>query len=335
MLRPARVGGDIRQVDVGLARRGQLDLGLLGSLLQSLEGKLVFLEINAAFFLELVGEILDEAVIEVLTTEERVAVGRLHFEHAIADFEDGHVERAAAEVVHRDGARALLIETIGERRSRRLVDDAQHFQAGYLAGILGGLALGIVEVGWDGDDSLRHARTKVPFRRLLHLLQDEGRDLRGRVRLSISLDPGIPVLGLGDLIGNETHVLLGHGVFKRAADQSLDREKRALGIGNALTLGRLADKPLAVVGESHDRRCGPSPFGILDDLGRRTFHDGDAGVGCAEVDTNHFSHFSAFPSCRKTAGPRSGPMFGRTIRRPVPDELQIGIGSYERKMAGI
>ena len=63
----------------------------------------------------------------------RVAVGRLHFEHAIADFEDRHVERAAAEIVDRDRLGFfLLVEAIGERRRRRLVDDAQHFKTGDL-----------------------------------------------------------------------------------------------------------------------------------------------------------------------------------------------------------
>ena len=37
--------------------------------------------------------------LRILTTEERVAVGRLHFEDAVADFEDGNVERATAKVI--------------------------------------------------------------------------------------------------------------------------------------------------------------------------------------------------------------------------------------------
>ena len=69
------------------------------------------------------------ALVEVLAAEEGVAVGRLHLEDAVADLEDRDVEGAAAEVVDRDRAAALLVEAIGERRGRRLVDDAQHFEA--------------------------------------------------------------------------------------------------------------------------------------------------------------------------------------------------------------
>jgi hypothetical protein len=48
----------------------------------------------------------------------------------------------------------LSSEAIGQRRRGRLVDDAQDFQAGDLAGVLGRLALGVVEIGRDGDDRL-------------------------------------------------------------------------------------------------------------------------------------------------------------------------------------
>jgi hypothetical protein len=64
-----------------------------------------------------------------------------HLEGALADLEDRDVERAAAEVVDGDDLVALLVEAVGERRRRRLVDDAQHFEAGDLAGVLRGLAL--------------------------------------------------------------------------------------------------------------------------------------------------------------------------------------------------
>ena len=122
--------------------------------LQALQGQLVLAQVDRLLLLELVGKIIDDAHVEVFAAEEGVAVGRLHLEDAVADFEDGNVEGAAAEVIDRDGAGFLLVEAIGKRRRRRLVDDAQHFKAGDLAGILGGLALAVVEIGGNRDDGL-------------------------------------------------------------------------------------------------------------------------------------------------------------------------------------
>ena len=141
MLRPRRVRRDERQVDLGLGRCGQLDLGLLGRLLEALQRELVFAQIDALLFLKLVGEILHDPGVEIFAAEECVTVGRLDLEDAIANFENGNIERAAAKVIDRDRARLFLLEAIGQCRRRRLVDDAQHFEAGDLARVLGGLAL--------------------------------------------------------------------------------------------------------------------------------------------------------------------------------------------------
>ncbi len=167
-------GRDERQVDFGGLGARQLDLGLFGGFLEPLEGQLVGLQVHVFLGLELVGQVLNQLGVEVFTAQERVAVGRLHFEHAVADFQDRDVEGAATKVIDRDGLAVILVEAIGQRGRGRLVDDAQHFKAGDLAGVLGGLALGVVEVGRHGDNRLGDGFTKVAFGRFLHLLQDEG-----------------------------------------------------------------------------------------------------------------------------------------------------------------
>ena len=238
MLRAGLVGGDERQVDLGLRRRGELDLGFLRRLFQALQRELVAAQIDAALFLELVGEVIDDAHVEVLAAEEGVAVGRLHLEHAVADLEHRDVEGAAAEVIDGDGLAFLLLQPVGESGRGRLVDDAQHFEAGDLAGVLGGLALRVVEISGDGDDRLLDLLAEIGFGGLLHLLQDEGGNLRGGILLAVGLDPGVAVAGFDDLVGDELLVLLDHRVFVAAADQALDGEERVLGIGDGLSLGR-------------------------------------------------------------------------------------------------
>jgi hypothetical protein len=70
------------------SRRRQLDLGLFGGFLQALQRQLVLAQVDALLLLELVGEVVDDAHVEVFAAEEGVAVGRLHLEHAVADLED-------------------------------------------------------------------------------------------------------------------------------------------------------------------------------------------------------------------------------------------------------
>src|SRR5690606_30237785 len=290
VLRPGGVGGDEGQVDLGLCRGRQLDLGLLRGLLEALEGELVVAQVDALLLLELVGEIADQAHVEVLAAEERVAVGRRDLEHAGADFEHGDVERTAAQVVDRDRSGRLLVEAVGERGGGRLVDDAQHLQAGDLAGVLGGLPLGVVEIGRNGDDGLLDLLAEIALGRFLHLLKDHRGDLRRRIGFALGFDPGVAVAVLHDLVGNEFLVLLDHRVVVAPADQTLDREEGVLRVGDRLSLGRLADEALVRIGKSHDRRRGAGAFRVLDHPAILAVHHSDAGIGRTEVDADYFCH---------------------------------------------
>ena len=142
------------------------------------------------------------ALVEVVAAEMRVAVGRLHFDHALTHFEDGDVERAAAEVVHGDGLVLLLVEAVRQRGRCRLVDDAQHVEARNLAGVFRRLPLRVVEVRGHGDDRVGHRLAEVILRGLLQLLQHHRGDFRRRVFLAAGLDPHIAVVCGDDVIGD-------------------------------------------------------------------------------------------------------------------------------------
>ncbi len=121
MLRTRGIRRDEGQVDFGLGRGRQFDLGLFSRFAQALEGQLVLAQIDGLLFLEFIGEVIDDAHVEVFTAEEGVAVGGLHFEDAVTDFENRDVEGAAAQVVNRDEAGFRLVEAIGQvpQRSAR------------------------------------------------------------------------------------------------------------------------------------------------------------------------------------------------------------------------
>jgi hypothetical protein len=197
-----RGGGDEGQVDRRLLHRGQLDLGLLGRFLQALEGHLVVREVDALGVLERLHEPVDDPLVPVVATEVGVAGGRLDLEDALADLEDRDVEGATAEVEDEDGlVLALLVEPVGERGRGRLVDDAQHLEAGDLAGLFGRGALGVVEVRGHGDDGLGDGVAEVGLGVPLQLLQDPGGDLLGRVALpSMSIVQLVPMWRLTERI---------------------------------------------------------------------------------------------------------------------------------------
>ena len=88
-----------------------------------------------------------------------------HLEDAVLDPQDRDVERAAAEVVDGDEAGVPLVEAVGERRGGRLVDDAQHLEAGDAAGVARRRALRVVEVGRHGDDRAVDFGVELALRR--------------------------------------------------------------------------------------------------------------------------------------------------------------------------
>ncbi len=133
----------------------------------------------------------DQQQVDVVAAEMRVAVGRQHLEHAVLDAEDRDVEGAAAEVVDGDEAGVPLVEAVGERGRRRLVDDPQHLEAGDAAGVARRGALRVVEVGGHRDDGAIDLGIDLALRReellgaALQLAQDERRDL-GRRELALA-----------------------------------------------------------------------------------------------------------------------------------------------------
>lgn len=125
---------DVGQVDRGLRGGGQLDLRLLGGLAQTLERHLVLGEVHAVAVGELLHQVVDDALVPVVTTEVVVTVGGLDLDDAVADLEERHVEGAATEVEDENGL-VVLVQAVGQGGGGRLVDDAQDVQTRDLAGL--------------------------------------------------------------------------------------------------------------------------------------------------------------------------------------------------------
>ena len=293
----ALVGGDVGQVDLGRGRRRQLDLGLLGGLLESLEGLLIAPQVDPLVALELGQQPLDDALVEVVAAQVRVAVGRLDLEDALAQLQDRDVEGAAAQVVDGDLLVVLLVQAVGQGRGGGFVDDPLDVQAGDAAGVLGGLALGVVEVGRDGDDRLGDLLAQIRLRVRLELLQDHGADLGRRVALAVGQDDADAVAARValDLVGDELLGVRHLRVVEPAAHEALDRVDGVGGVGDGLALGQLADEPLAALGEGDDRRDRPTALSGRDDGRLAAFHHRHDGVRRAQVDADDLAHSGRAP----------------------------------------
>ena len=102
-----------------------------------------------------------------------------------------------------------------------------------------------------GDHGLGDRVAEVALGVALELHQRAGRDLLRRVALAVDV-VGLPVLA---------HV-------------PLDRAERAVGVGDGLALGDLADEDLAALGEGDDRRGRARALGVGDDDRVAALEDG-------------------------------------------------------------
>ena len=83
------------------------------------------------------------------------------------------------------------------------------------------------------------------------------------------------------------HVILHLLVVELPTNQAFEGEDGVLRVHDRLSLGREPNETLAMLGERDDGGCCPCAFRVLDDTGSLALHDGDAGVGRSQVDTNN------------------------------------------------
>ena len=292
VLRAAGVGGHEGQVDVIDLRAGQGDLRLLSLFLDALERVGLLAEVDARVLLELVEDPVHHAVVPVVTAEVGVAIRGLDLKDTVADFQDTDVEGAAAEVIHRDLLVLLPVEAVGERGGGGLVYDAEDFQTGDLARVLGGLPLGVVEVCRDRDDRLGDGFAQARFGVGLELGEDHRGDFRRAELLGLAVHfdfhGGVAVGGADHLVGHALDLLLHLG--KLAAHEPLHGVNRVARICHCLPLGRLAHDAFAGLGEGDDRRSGAFALGVLKHQRFAPFHDCHAGVRGAQINAQDFCH---------------------------------------------
>ena len=137
---------------------------------------------------------VDYPLVNIVTTEVGITVSGFYLEHSVAEFEDGNIKSTTAEVIHGDALFLVLFaQAVGQRCSGRLVHDALHIQTGNPPGVLGSLALTVVEIGRYRNNRLFYLFAQIILGGLFHLLQNHRRDLLRRVLFVMRLYPHFAV----------------------------------------------------------------------------------------------------------------------------------------------
>ena len=244
----------------GLSGGRESTLGTLASSAETTQSTAVGRKILLVLALELVDEVVDETVIEVLTTQVSVTSSRLDLEDTLLDGQEGHIEGTTTKIEDEDVALTLdlLVKTVGNGSGGGLVDDTENVEAGNETGVLGSLTLRVVEVGGDSNDSVVDSTTKVGLSGLTHLDEDHGRDLLGSESLSLALELNLDnrlATLVNDLEREVLHVSLNLGVGKLATDEALGVEDGVGRVHGDLVLGGITNETLGV-GEGNERGSG-------------------------------------------------------------------------------
>ena len=289
VLRAFRRRRDEGQVDLRRHRRRQLDLRLLGRLVQALERHLVDREVDALVALELGDHPVDYRLVEVVAAEMVVAGGRLDLEDAVAELEHRHVERAAAEVEDEDRLVGASLSSpyaseaaVGSLMMRRTLRPAI-LPASFVASRCALLKYAGTVMTASATVSPRYASAScLSFWRIIALISG------GAYSLPSAVDAHVAVRALVDLVRDDRH-LLGH-LVELASHEALDREDRVLRVRDLLPPCGSADEPLAVLRERDDGRRRAPALGVRDDGRLATLEHGHARVRRAQVDADGLCH---------------------------------------------
>ncbi len=226
-----------------------------------------------------------------------ITVGCQHFEGFLTvnfvDFDNRDIEGTATEVVYGDSAVAnFFIQTVGQCRCGRFVDDTFHFQTGDTASVFGCLTLSIVEVSRYGNNRFSYWLTQVIFSRFLHFFQHFSRDLRRCHFLAFYINPCVAVVGCNDFVRHNGFITLYFFVLEAATDQAFNRKQGVLRVCHCLTFSRLAYQSFTILGIGNDRRRGAIAFGVLQHTCSGAIHNRYTRVGSTQVDTNNFTHLN-------------------------------------------
>ena len=282
-------GHNVGEVNLCRGAARKLDFSLLCCLFQTLHSHRVFAEVDAVFALEVSSQPVDNNVVEVVTAEVGIAIGRFNLKHTVAKLQNRDIEGTTTKVVHSNlHILASLVKTVCQSSSSRLVDNTANFKTCNLASLFGCLTLRVAKICGNGNNCLRNGGTEVILCGLFHLLENDSRNLLGGVFTAANLNHRNIVSTCHYIVGYAGYIFchLAHLL----AHKAFDGEDGVFGVGDSLTLCGVAHFTLAALGESHNRRGCAVTLAVGDNYGLVALHNCYTRVGCTQVNTNNLCH---------------------------------------------
>mmetsp|Transcript_111395 Transcript_111395/g.156381 ORF Transcript_111395/g.156381 Transcript_111395/m.156381 type:complete len:480 (+) Transcript_111395:731-2170(+) len=275
----------------GLGGRRKNSLGSLTLGSESSHGSGVASHVQTGLLHEVSSAVLDELVIEILTTKMGITTSGLDLEDTVFNGQKGDIESTSSQIEDKDVSLTLtlLVQTVSDSGGGGLVDDSKNVETANGTSILSGLSLGIVEVSGDSDDGILDGLVQESFSSLLHLGQDHRRDLLSVELLLLTFildaDEGLAIGTSLNLEGPELDILLDDLVVELSADKSLSIEDSVDGVSSDLILGGITDQSLGV-SETNVRGSGSVTLIVGDNFDSVILPDADARVSGTKIDTN-------------------------------------------------
>eukprot|EP00040_Diaphanoeca_grandis_P038183 m.255958 g.255958 ORF g.255958 m.255958 type:complete len:541 (-) comp33994_c0_seq1:342-1964(-) len=132
-------------------------------------------------------DVVEETVVEILTTKVGITSCGLDGEHTRFDGQKRHIEGTTTEIKDENGTFLeislgftlgghLFTETVRDGGGCGFVDDTKDVESTDTSSVLGGLTLSVVEIRWDRNNGVFNGFTEVCFRCGFHLAENHGTD---------------------------------------------------------------------------------------------------------------------------------------------------------------
>lgn len=260
---------------------------------ESSESSSIIFNIYLVFFIEFIHTIVNQFVVKVLSTEMSISCSCLDLENTSVESKKRNIKSSSSKIEdqHISLSFCLLVKTVCNRCSCRLINNSQHIESWNYSRIFSGLSLTIIKIGWNSNDCVFNCLSKVGLSGFFHFGKDHGWDLL-RVKLfcfSFEFDHYLRLVISSSLHfeGPVLHILLNHWISKLPSDQSFGIEDGIVGILGHLIFGWVSDESFCFC-EGNIRWGGSVALIIGDDLNPIILPDSYTRVGGAQVDSNSF-----------------------------------------------